>query len=116
LWTFQSTKRKENRGNDFMRQSIVREIMGVLGEEYHLDVQEIQVEALSLYLNANPALKLNGAVALWRRGRISLAKAAEISGITVPEFKEVLAARGIVRETEGKTARVMDKKLRKLFS
>jgi predicted HTH domain antitoxin len=54
-------------------------------------------------LNTHPALKLDGAVALWRKNRGSVAKAAEIAGLTVPELKEALAAQGIRRETEGKS-------------
>jgi predicted HTH domain antitoxin len=50
-------------------------------------------------------------VALWRKERVSLAKAAEIAGLTVPEFKELIAARGILRETEGKSSTEMDTKL-----
>jgi predicted HTH domain antitoxin len=61
-------------------------------------------------IDPHPALKLDGAVALWRTNRISLARVAEIAGITVPERKEVLAARGIVRDTEGKSRAEMDAK------
>ena len=71
----------------------------------------MRAEALRLYLNAHPALRLDGAVVLWRQQRISLAKAAEIAGLTVPELQEVLAARGIIRETEGKSGAEMDAKL-----
>jgi predicted HTH domain antitoxin len=62
-------------------------------------------------LNTRPTLKLDGVIALWRQGRASLAKAAAIAGFTVPELKEVLAARGIIRETEGKSRTEMDAKL-----
>jgi predicted HTH domain antitoxin len=57
------------------------------------------MESSLLYLNTHPTLKLDGTVALWRKGRVSLARAAEIAGLTVPELKEVLAARGILRIT-----------------
>ncbi|VUZ84802.1 hypothetical protein MELA_01176 [Candidatus Methylomirabilis lanthanidiphila] len=77
--------------------------------------QGIREEALVLYLNTNPALKLDGTIALWRKRRLSLAKAAEIVGLTVPEFKDVLAARGVIRETEGKSAKAMDEKLKDLL-
>lgn len=43
-----------------------------------------------------------------------MARAAELSGFTTIEFKEVMAARGIVRETEGKSATEMDTKLKKI--
>jgi predicted HTH domain antitoxin len=71
----------------------------------------VQTEALRLYLNTHPTLKLDATVALWRQGRVSLAKIAEIAGLTVPELKEVLAVRGINRETEGKSHPEMDAKL-----
>ena len=66
-------------------------------------------------MNVHPTLKLGGAVALWRKNRVSLARAAEIAGLTVPEFKEVLAARGFTRETEGKSIAEMDAKLHELL-
>jgi len=34
--------------------------------------------------------------------------------MTTIEFKEVMAGRGIIRATEGKTVREMDKKLKRL--
>jgi predicted HTH domain antitoxin len=90
-------------------------MMDVLTEEHAVDPTQIRQEALRLYLNLHPALKLDGTVALWQKGRISLAKAAEIAGLTVPELKEVLAARGMTRETEGKSRAEMDAKLNQMF-
>jgi predicted HTH domain antitoxin len=94
-----------------MDTSLFEEILELLTEEGGVDPREVRVEALRLYLNTHPALKLDGAVALWRKNRISLAKSAEIAGLTVPELKEVLAARGIRRETDGKSRAEMDAKL-----
>ena len=45
-----------------------------------------------------------------------MAKAAEIAGITVPELKKVLAAREIMRDTEGKSRADMDAKVRETLS
>jgi predicted HTH domain antitoxin len=98
-----------------VKASLFEEMVAALAEEGDIDPQVVRAEALRLYLNTHPALKLDGAVALWRTNRISLARAAEIAGITVPELKEVLAARGIVRETEGKSRAEMDAKLRQIF-
>jgi predicted HTH domain antitoxin len=94
-----------------MEAGLLDVMMDVLTEEHAVDAMQVRQEALRLYLNLHPALKLDGAVALWRKGRVSLAKAAEIAGLTVPELKEVLAARGMTRETEGKSLAEMDKKL-----
>jgi predicted HTH domain antitoxin len=94
-----------------MEVSLLDEMVDALTEEGGLDPKMVREEALRLYLNTHPTLKLDGAVALWRKKRVSLAKAAEIAGITVPELKEVLATRGIIRETEGKSSAEMDAKL-----
>lgn len=94
-----------------MKAHLLEELVDALTAEYRIKPKGIRGETLLLYLNTNPTLKLDGAIALWRKGRISLAKAAEIVGLTVPEFKDVLAAKGIVRETEGKSAKALDSKL-----
>ena len=98
-----------------MENGLLDAMMDVLTEEHAVDPTQVRQEALRLYLNLHPALKLDGTVALWQKGRISLAKAAEIAGLTVPELKEVLAARGMTRETEGKSRAEMDAKLNQMF-
>jgi predicted HTH domain antitoxin len=97
-----------------MESSLLDELVGALTEEGSVDPKQVHEEALRLYVNTHSTLKLDGAVALWRKGRVCLAKAAEIAGLTVPEFKEVIAARGILRETEGKSGAEMDAKLREI--
>jgi predicted HTH domain antitoxin len=98
-----------------MESSLLDELVSALTEERSVDPKQMHEEALRLYVNTHPSLKLDGAVALWRKGRVSLAKAAEIAGLTVPEFKEVIAARGILRQTEGKSSAEMDAKLREIL-
>jgi predicted HTH domain antitoxin len=94
-----------------MEAKLVDDMFEALTEAGGIDPREMRTEALRLYLNTHPGLKLDGAVALWRNCRVSLAKAAEIAGLTVPEFKEVLATQGITRETEGKPIAEIDAKL-----
>lgn len=98
-----------------MEAHILEDLMDALAAEHRINPAEIREEALLLYLNTNPTLKLEGAIALWKKGDISLAKAAEIAGLTVPEFKDVLATKGIIRETEGKSTEKMDEKLKDLL-
>lgn len=98
-----------------MKADLLEELVDALTAEHRIKPKGIRDAALLLYLNTNPTLKLDGAIALWRKGRISLAKAAEIAGLTVPEFKDVLAAKEIVRKTEGKSAKAMDEKLKTLL-
>jgi predicted HTH domain antitoxin len=102
-------------GDTVMKTNLLDEMLDALTEEHAVDPQKVRKEALRLYLNVHPGLKLDGVVVLWRRSRISLAKAAEIAGLTVPELKDVLAARGVIRETEGKSGAEMDAKLREIL-
>jgi hypothetical protein len=48
--------------------SLLDELVGALTEEGAVDPKRVHAEALRLYLNTHPALKLHGAVALWRKG------------------------------------------------
>ena len=93
-----------------MEASLLHDMLDALTAEGGIDAKTVRTEALRLYLNTCPGMKLDGAISLWRQGRISLAKAAEIIGLTVPGLKEVLAVRGIIRETEGKSRAEMDGK------
>jgi predicted HTH domain antitoxin len=98
-----------------MEANAFEDMLGVLAEERSVDPYAARTQALRLYFNANPSLKLEGSLLLWSRGRISLARAAELAGLTVPELKEILASRGLSRETEGKTAEEIDAKLKELL-
>ena len=98
-----------------METNVFKDLLEVLAEEHSIDIDSVRTEALRLYLNAHPSLKLDGILLLWSKGRISMAKAAELAGLTIPEFKEVLASRGLSRETEGKSAEEMDAKLKELL-
>ena len=67
----------DSRRCDVVEASLCEEMVAALTEEGGIDPQVVRAEALRLYLNTHPALKLDGAVALWRNNRISLARAAE---------------------------------------
>jgi len=53
---------------------------------------EVVKDALRLLLETRKELKTVSAVELYKSGEISLGKAAEIAGVTVIEFKEMLAS------------------------
>jgi len=58
-------------------------------------------------------LNINAAIELYRKGDISLSKAAEIAGVTTIEFKAILKKRGFIREIEARPITEIDKKLKK---
>lgn len=57
--------------------------------------RELIRQALEVFLDANPALRLEMAITLWRQDKVTLSRAAEIAQSDRETFKEELAARGL---------------------
>lgn len=55
-------------------------------------------EALRTLLRRRPELRLELAIEKYRRGAVSLNRAAELAGVSAEEFKTELAERGVPRE------------------
>ena len=51
--------------------------------------------ALEVLLAANPSLRLNTAIELYRRSKVTLARAAEIAQMGLDAFKDELATQGV---------------------
>ena len=51
--------------------------------------------ALEVLLAANPPLRINTAVELYRLGKVTLTRAAEIAGLELEAWKEQLAKRAV---------------------
>ena len=81
---------------------------------YYPSKSDILRDAFRVLLNTRLELKISLAIELYLMEKVSISRAAELAGTTTIEFKEIMAGRGIVRETEGKSAREMDLKLEKL--
>ena len=90
------------------------EIEAVIKAGYYSSKSEVVKDALRLLFETRKELKIASAVEMYIDGEISLGKAAEIAGVSILEFKELLASRGIYRELEVESAEKMDKKLEKL--
>ena len=56
--------------------------------------------ALAVLLAANPPLRVETAVELYRQKKVTLSRAAEIAGLEWEAFKEKLSARGIETTVE----------------
>jgi predicted HTH domain antitoxin len=56
---------------------------------------ELMKDALRALLRAKPELKRELAVELYKKGTVSLSKAAEIYGSDMEDFKELLKERGM---------------------
>jgi len=72
-------------------------------------------EAFRIVIRNKPKIRIELALELYKNKKTSLAKSAEIAGLTTIEFKEILADRGIKREIEGDEIPEIDKKIKEVF-
>jgi len=90
------------------------EIEAVIKAGYYSSKSEVVKDALRLLFETRKELKIASAVELYKNGEVSLGKAAEIACVTIVEFKELLASRGIYRELEVESTEEIDEKVRSL--
>lgn len=81
-----------------MTGNLVRESISILSNSQHFGSKDkLLDEAVRTLLEVKPALKIEIAVELYKKGTISLSRASEIAGTSVEGFKEILASKGISR-------------------
>lgn len=95
-------------------ENINEELDILVKKGYYPSKSDLLKDAFRALLNTKAELRVSLAIELYLKEKVSLARAAELAGMTTIEFKEVIAGRGIVRETEGKSVKEIDKKLKKL--
>lgn len=86
-----------------------KEIMALIRYGYYGSIDEAVRDAFRTLLNAKPDLRTVAAIELYKEREVSLAKAAEIAGVTTIEFKDILADRGIKREAGSRTVEELEK-------
>jgi predicted HTH domain antitoxin len=92
---------------------IDRKLKALVRAGYYSSELEVIKDAISSLFRENAQLKVNTAIELYKKGEVSLSKAAEIAGMTTIEFKDILGKRGVIREIEARPAEEIDRKLRK---
>ncbi len=79
------------------------------------DVESVMKDAFRALLELKPSLKIEYAIDIYKNKKITLWAAAEKAGISMEEFKEILAARGIRVEVSS-SKEESDKRLEKVFN
>ena len=74
------------------------EIDALIEAGYYSSKSDVVKDALRTLLETKSNLRVAASVEMYKRGRISIGKAAELAGMSVIEFKEVLIDRGIKRQ------------------
>ncbi|TFH42550.1 MAG: hypothetical protein E4G94_06075 [ANME-2 cluster archaeon] len=98
-----------------MSEYLTEEGLKFLIPKYYKNKSELLDEAVILLLRSNQAVRLELAINIYSRKKASLAKAAEIAGVTTPEFKEILAENGYKRVVEGDSIEDIDSTIKEVF-
>ena len=77
---------------------VEKEIHALIETKYYSSISEAVKDAFRALFATKPALKIISAVYLYSNNEVSISKAAEIAGVSIEEFKEILASRGVKRE------------------
>ena len=77
---------------------VEKKIHALIETKYYPAISEVVKDAFRTLFATKPALKIISAVYLYSNNEVSISKAAEIAGVSIEEFKEILASRGVKRE------------------
>jgi len=73
------------------------EIDAIIGIGYYDNRSEFIREAIRSYLTQKPEIRLVAAIELYRDGKITISRAAEIAGIPFDRMKEIFQDEGILQ-------------------
>ncbi|MGA9098315.1 MAG: UPF0175 family protein [Methanotrichaceae archaeon] len=77
------------------------EIDALMRSEIYGSREEIITDAIRALLSMRPGLRIEIAIDLYKNKKVSLWRAAEIAGLCMEEFKDLLASRSIKIEIGG---------------
>ena len=72
-------------------------VEAVIKSGVYADETELYEEAIRTLFEVKSDLKMIAAVELYKKEEVSLEKAAEVAGVNVIQFKEILSQKGITR-------------------
>jgi predicted HTH domain antitoxin len=79
---------------------VEKEINALIQTKYYSSMSDAVKDAFRALFDAKPNLRKTSALQLYINKDISLSKAAEIAGVSIEEFKEILMTEGMKREIE----------------
>ena len=95
---------------------VKKEIDELVKSGYYSSKSDVVKDALRYMLSNKKNLRLAAAIGLYKKGEITLGKAAEIADVSMLEFKERLKEYGIKRAIEAESASKMDSAIEKIKS
>ncbi len=77
--------------------TILDELDVLVERGIYKDREELLRDAVRSLLRSKPELRGQLAIELYKRGKVSLSRGAEIGGVDIESFKELLREAGIIR-------------------
>ena len=91
-----------------------QEIRAVVQAGYYSNKSEVVRDAIRLLFETRSELRLASAIELYKSGEITLSRAAEIAGMNMFEFKDILKDRGIKIRTSGGSKKELEEESRSI--
>jgi len=91
---------------------IEKEINILLEKGYYKNKEELMEDACRSLLRYRPNLRIDIAATLYEKAEISLAKASEIAGVCIEEFKEILKDKGLFMKAPSIPKEDIDKQVK----
>lgn len=88
------------------------QIKGLIGAGYYPNKSELTIDALRYLFSRRQDLRVASAVELYREGKVTLSRAAEIAGMVIEEFKGVLVEKGMYIKVESLSNEEFDEGLK----
>ncbi|ODS35409.1 MAG: hypothetical protein A7316_03780 [Candidatus Altiarchaeales archaeon WOR_SM1_86-2] len=92
-----------------------KEMESLIKLKLYRDEHSLIKDAFRALLELKPSLKIEYAVDLYKNKEVSLWSAAEKAGLSLEEFKEILASRGVKIEVSS-SREESDKRLERVFN
>ena len=94
--------------------TIENEINALVKGGYFRSKDSFIEESVKYMLVSRGDLKINAAVEMYRSGDVSLTRAAEVAGMSIFEFKEVLKTRGITMVVEAPSKEEINSQIKRM--
>lgn len=86
------------------------EIEAVVKAGYYSSKSDVVRDAIRLLFETKSNLKLSAAIEMYKDGKVTLSKAAELSGLDTISFKDILKDRGIKVEVQVENKEKLEEK------
>jgi len=93
---------------------VKKEISALVKSGYYSSKSDVVKDALRTFLYSKRNLRIAAAIELYKEGEVTLGKAAEISDMSIAEFKERLKESGIARTIVAESAKKMDREIARI--